>query len=103
MPRTKKQKATLARVLTIASAVALFLIFIVRDIVRENLKDLHDSLARAEAQFRSYAGQSEIARRSQEQNIKTILDQLHGVGAATHVVTPDPSALGISASQQSGL
>ena len=40
----------------------LLLLFIVRDILRENLKDLRNSLAQAEMQFRSHFEQADIFR-----------------------------------------
>jgi len=59
--RTKKQKAKIAKVIAIVSAVLLVLIFLLKEILRDNLKDLHDSVAQAEAQFRSESGQAEFS------------------------------------------
>ncbi len=39
----------------------LILTFIVKEIIKENLKDLHDSLAQAETRFRTENGQSTIS------------------------------------------
>ena len=75
MALTKKQKAELAHALSISSAVALFLIFIVRDVIRENLKDKHDSLAQAAALYEIHDGQNRIAmRRIQSKNLDPNLD-----------------------------
>jgi len=60
-PRTKQQKAKVARCLAIASAVILLLTFILREILKDNLKELHDSLARAESEFRNESGQAVIS------------------------------------------
>lgn len=74
MHRHKKKR--LARAFTVITAVLLLLLFIVRDIVRENLKDLHDSLARAEMQFQNHVEQAEIFREllqgQQEDLAKTV-------------------------------
>src|SRR5258708_39568843 len=59
--RTKKQKAKIAKGLAVATVLILALTFVVREIVRENLQELHDSLARAESQFRIEGGQSAIS------------------------------------------
>ncbi len=60
-PRTRKQKAKLTKPLAVASALLLLLIFFVKEILRDNLKDLHDSIASAESQFRTEEGQSMIS------------------------------------------
>ena len=71
MPRRSKQKkAKVAKAFAIASAVIFLLTFIVREILKDNLKDLHDSLAKAESEFRNESGQSLISLQiltSQEQ------------------------------------
>ncbi len=45
----------------IASGVILILTFIVKEILKENLKGLHDSVAQAESQFRTESGQLTVA------------------------------------------
>jgi hypothetical protein len=72
MPRSKKQKARLARSFTIISATALLLIFIVRDVFRENLKDVHDSVAQAETLYRIHYGQNDINLRSEGETFNTL-------------------------------
>ena len=71
---TKKQKAKRARVPTIASASALFLIFILRDVVRENLKDLHASAAQAEAPYEILYGQNDAVERSEGETFARLQD-----------------------------
>jgi hypothetical protein len=61
MRRTKKQKAKIARAFAIASAVILLFTFAVKEILKEHLKELHDSLASAESQFRIESGQLTIS------------------------------------------
>jgi len=59
--RTRKQKAKIARGLAIATAIILLLIFVVKEILKDNLQELHDSLVSAETQFRNESGQSAIS------------------------------------------
>jgi hypothetical protein len=59
--RTSKQKGKVAKRLAIATAVIALLIFVVKEILKENLKELHDSLASAESQFRNENGQTAIS------------------------------------------
>lgn len=61
MRRTKRQKAKIAKVVAIASAVILLLTFLFKEVVKENLKELHEALVRAESQFRTENGQSVIS------------------------------------------
>lgn len=62
MPRrTKKQKAKIAKRLAIASILILALTFVVREVLKEKLKEIHDSAANAEAQFRTESGQTVIS------------------------------------------
>jgi len=60
-PKTSKQKGKIAKRLAIATAVIALLIFVVKEILKENLKELHDSLASAETQFRNESGQTTIS------------------------------------------
>ena len=76
MPRNKRQRARLARALTIVTAIGLLLVFLLRDVVRENLKDVHDSLAQAEAQYRAHIPQSVAAQWSQEHTLYEIQRQI---------------------------
>jgi hypothetical protein len=57
----RKQKAKIAKGLAIASALILLVTFIVKEILKDNIKELHDSLASAETQFRNESGQSTIS------------------------------------------
>jgi hypothetical protein len=59
--RTKKQKAKITKRLTIAAVLIAGLTYGVKEILRANLQELHDSLARAESQFRIEGGQSAIS------------------------------------------
>jgi len=59
--RTRKQKAKIVKGLAVASALILLLIFVVKEILKENLKEVHDSLASAETQFRNENSQSAIS------------------------------------------
>ena len=73
--RTRKQKAKIARGLAIATAIILLLIFVVKEILKDNLQELHDSLVSAETQFRNESGQSAISMQiltvqQQIQNLK---------------------------------
>ncbi|HMD10088.1 MAG TPA: hypothetical protein VKH63_21320 [Candidatus Acidoferrum sp.] len=58
---TKKQKAKIAKICGIIAIVIAALTFILKEIVKENLKDLHDSLTKAEFQFRTESGQTVIS------------------------------------------
>lgn len=68
MRRDKKKR--LARTFTIAIAVLLLLIFIVRDVFRENLKDVHDSVLQAKALYEILyeQRQNDSAMRSEAQS-----------------------------------
>lgn len=57
----RKRKAKIAKRLAVASAVILLLTFVVKETLKENLKELHDSLVSAEGQFRNEQGQSTIS------------------------------------------
>ena len=59
--RTKKEKAKLAKRLAVASVLLIISSYIVKEILKENLKELHDSLASAESQFRAELDQSIIS------------------------------------------
>jgi hypothetical protein len=84
MPRqTKKQRAKIAKRFAIGSAVILILTFIVKEIIKENLKDLHDSLAQAETRFRTENGESTISAQilitqQQIENLKLQDEATHG-------------------------
>lgn len=60
MRLTKKRKPRLAKFLAIASAVILLLMFIIKEILKDQLKEVHDSVTVAESQFRLESGQSVI-------------------------------------------
>jgi hypothetical protein len=63
MPRQtteQKRKAKIAKRVAIVAGVLALLTFVMKEILRENLKELHDSVAHAEAQFRTEEGQSTI-------------------------------------------
>jgi hypothetical protein len=72
--RTKKQRATIAKRIAVIGAIGLILTFTVKEIVKENLKDLHDSLAQAENRFRTENGQSMLS--IQNLNIQEQLENL---------------------------
>jgi hypothetical protein len=55
---TRGQKAKVAKGLAFASALTLLLTFVFREILKDNLKELHDSHAFAQAQFRNENDQS---------------------------------------------
>jgi hypothetical protein len=59
--RTKKEKAKIAKRLAIASVLLIISSYIVKEVLKENLKELHDSLASAESQFRAELDQSAIS------------------------------------------
>ncbi len=79
MPRTKKQKTKIAKRFAIASVIIIALTFVVREMLKEKLKDIHDSAAKAEAQFRTESGQTVISLEllvSQEQaELQRLQDQ----------------------------
>jgi hypothetical protein len=59
--RSRKRNPKTARRLAAASAVTLLLTFVVKEVLIENLKGRHASLASAEAQYRYELGQSAIS------------------------------------------
>jgi hypothetical protein len=59
--KTKKQKAKIAKLLAIISAILLFLTFVIKEVLKDSLKDLHDSVSQAESQFRIESGQSNFS------------------------------------------
>jgi hypothetical protein len=60
MPRrTRKQR--IARIIAVVSAILLFLTFVIKEVLKDSLKDLHDSVAQAESQFRIESGQSDFS------------------------------------------
>jgi uncharacterized phage infection (PIP) family protein YhgE len=59
--RTKEEKAKIAKRVAVASVLLIISSYVVREILKENLKELHDSLASAESQFRSELDQSTIS------------------------------------------
>jgi hypothetical protein len=62
MPRrTKKQKTKIAKRLAMASLIIGALTLAVREGLKERLKDIHDSAAKAEAQYRTESGQTVIS------------------------------------------
>jgi hypothetical protein len=59
--RTKNQKAKIAKRLAVAAVVVVILTYVLKEIVKENLNELHNSLASADAQYRTELGQSTIS------------------------------------------
>jgi hypothetical protein len=55
---SKKRKERIARILGIISAVLALLTFFVREVVKDDLKDVHDSISSAETEYRSKESQS---------------------------------------------
>jgi len=60
-PPTKRQKVKISKRLAIATIAIAALTYVFREIVREDIKELHDSLASAEAQFRNQGAQSAVS------------------------------------------
>ena len=89
MRRDKKKR--LARVFAVITAVSLLSLFIVRDVVRENLKDVHDSLAQAEALYRIYYGQKQSAERSQAQAFENLHKKFMALKPPDPLPNPNPS------------
>src|ERR1700719_2572682 len=56
----KRRKAKVAKSLAIASAILLALTFVIKEIFKEQLRDLHDSLANAQTQFERQSDQSSL-------------------------------------------
>jgi len=73
-PRIHRQKVS--KRLAVASALLLLLIFVVKEILKDNLKELHDSIASAESQFRTEEGQSTISAQILVAQEQTELDRL---------------------------
>jgi hypothetical protein len=61
LPRTRKKKSKVAKRLAITSAMILLLTYAVKEVLKENLKELQGSLASAEAQYRTELDQSTIS------------------------------------------
>jgi len=55
------QKAKTAKILTVASLVIMLLTYIVKEMLKDNLKGFHDSLVSAEAQYLTELDQSTIS------------------------------------------
>lgn len=89
---TKKQKAKIATRLTIAGLIIVALVFGVREVLREKLKDIHDSAAKAEAQYRVESGQNLISLQILIQEEQAELQRIQDLKAAGKT-TEDFSAL----------
>jgi hypothetical protein len=63
----KEKKAKAAKALAITSAVILILTFIIKEILKDNLKDFHDSVVQAESQFGTESGHSLIWTRQESE------------------------------------
>lgn len=61
MPRNRKQKAKISKRLAITAAIIGLLTYISKEVVNDRLKELRNSIASAEAQFRIDKGQSTLA------------------------------------------
>jgi uncharacterized protein YlxP (DUF503 family) len=59
--RTRKHKQRVTKGLAIASSVILLLIFGIKEVLKDNLKDLRDSIGSAESLFRVEEGQSTLS------------------------------------------
>jgi hypothetical protein len=69
--------------LAVASGLLVLLTFVIKEIIKEELKELHDSLANAESQFRLENGQSTIqfqllAAQEELENSKLLADKERG-------------------------
>ena len=56
----KRRKAKVAKGLAITSAILLALTFVIKEIFKEQLKDLRDSIASAQSQFQNQSDQSSL-------------------------------------------
>jgi len=65
--RTKKQKAALSARISVCVVILGAVIFVVKEVAKDNLKDLRESFAQAEGRFRTETSQTTI----QLQNLNT--------------------------------
>jgi hypothetical protein len=83
MHLTKRRKARIAKFVAVASAALVLLTLVIKEIIKDELKELHDSLANAESQFRLENGQSTIqfqllAAQEELENAKLPADKERG-------------------------
>jgi hypothetical protein len=58
----RSRKAKTAKILSVASLLIMLLTYLAKEILRDNLKEFHDSLVSAEAQYRTESDQSAISQ-----------------------------------------